>query len=154
MLLRFTFENGSVEGDVCPTCAVDFSLNDVRGAVMELSEESWKEARGQGRPVVSTWKRHHPRRLLEWLESQPAGDGDTVQPTTEEWRCWPDLARCAVASARFLCAHCCHCRQAYPPKQVGRAWHEVFRGPLDAWGGWHHFCPRGHMLFRVTRWVS
>ena len=155
MLLRYTYINYPEQGViVCPQCPVDFTFDHVRTAAHEVAEGPyWKQPRAPGAPIVNTWKRHHPHRLVDWLAAQPPGD-DVVEPGKSEWRCWAHVAWHAVAQWQFLRAYCCVCDKPFSPSRVMRAWHEVYRSPRDGWGGWRCFCPARHLLFSVTEWVA
>jgi hypothetical protein len=134
-------------------CIVQFRLDDIRRGVDAVAAGAWKEPRGQGTPVVNTWKRHHPHRLLEWLEAQ-AKTTAVIEIQDGRWRSWGDVSRSMLAQRSFASISCERCGREYSADEIRDEPHEEYHGPLDAIGGRRHLCPSGHHLYFVVNWIS
>jgi hypothetical protein len=159
MVVRYvlTFGRRRLRSDPTPEverCVVHFTLDQIRSAVRVVGEgHDWKAPRGDGGPVVNTWKRHHPDRFLEWLEAKAAG-ADVVEVPEGEWRCWFDVVYAMLAQRSFASISCELCGRDYAADDIREYAYEEHHGPRDAIGGWRFLCPGGHHLYFITSWIS
>src|SRR5688572_24891380 len=87
-------------------CVFLFTLDQVREACEVVSQSHWwKAPRGPGAPVVNTWRRHHPHRLIQWL-AEEAQRNDVIEPQVGHWRSWTHVAWQLLSTMCFTQVSC------------------------------------------------
>lgn len=135
-------------------CVVHFSIEQVARAAESVAQGSWKAPWGTGEPIVNTWKRHHPDRLVEWVRAQAEEDRVVDMAAAPQFRSWRDVFYFLLSTRTFVTIQCERCAAQFQPSQLRVEWYEEQNGPRDGFGGNRYLCPAGHHLYFRCRWQS